>query len=192
MGQCEPVPTDTLDATAADRASGEAADCASWERITGHAIHTLAKEVMGLNEQLAEIDKLIATRFREHDLVEVIENIPGIGPLMGCEFLAAAAGVRSTYRVPRRHSRSSVSLGSAALRCLGGSNGSISTRNSFSTTHGGFPTTHEQRRPGSTSTHPEDCVARQRVEPSARETQSLPLWGCVEMTSARSATVGAK
>ncbi len=60
-------------------------------------IHTLAKEVMGLNEQRAEIDKLIAARFRDHDLAEVIESMPGVGPLMGAEFLAATVGDMSRY-----------------------------------------------------------------------------------------------
>ncbi|MEU7061933.1 IS110 family transposase [Streptomyces sp. NPDC046197] len=67
------------------------------EKITTQVIHALAKEVMGLNEQLAEIDKLIAARFREHELAEVIESMPGIGPLMGAEFLAATAGDMSRY-----------------------------------------------------------------------------------------------
>lgn len=67
------------------------------ESITAQVIHTLAKEVMGLNEQLVEIDKLIAARFREHGLAEVIESMPGIGPLMGAEFLAATAGDMSRY-----------------------------------------------------------------------------------------------
>ncbi|MFD7541996.1 IS110 family transposase [Streptomyces sp. NPDC059819] len=62
------------------------------EKITAQVIHTLAKEVMGLNEQIAEIDKLIAARFRDHDLAEVIVSMPGIGPLLGAEFLAATAG----------------------------------------------------------------------------------------------------
>lgn len=60
-------------------------------------IHTLAKEVMGINEQIAEIDKLIAARFREHELAEVISSMPGIGPLLGAEFLAATAGDMSRY-----------------------------------------------------------------------------------------------
>ncbi|MEV5989646.1 IS110 family transposase [Streptomyces sp. NPDC052051] len=67
------------------------------ERITAQVIHTLAKEVMGLNEQLAEIDKLVAARFREHDLAEVIESMPGIGPLMGAESLAATADDMNRY-----------------------------------------------------------------------------------------------
>ena len=64
---------------------------------TAATIHTLAKEVMDLNEQITEIDKLIAARFREHELAEVIESMPGIGPLMGAEFLAATAGDMSRY-----------------------------------------------------------------------------------------------
>ncbi|MDH6708802.1 transposase [Kitasatospora sp. MAA19] len=67
------------------------------EKIAAQVIHTLAKEVMGLNEQIAEIDKLIAARFRDHDLAEVIASMPGIGPLLGAEFLAATAGDMSRF-----------------------------------------------------------------------------------------------
>ncbi|MEU2957250.1 IS110 family transposase [Streptomyces xanthochromogenes] len=67
------------------------------EKITAQVIQTLAKEVMGLNEQITEIDKLIAARFREHELAEVISSMPGIGPLLGAEFLAATAGDMSRY-----------------------------------------------------------------------------------------------
>ncbi|MEZ0096343.1 transposase, partial [Streptacidiphilus sp. EB129] len=62
------------------------------EKIAAQVIHTLAKEVMDLNEQIAEIDKLIAARFRDHDLAEVIASMPSIGPLLGAEFLAATSG----------------------------------------------------------------------------------------------------
>lgn len=67
------------------------------EKVIAQVVHTLAKEVMGLNEQLTEIDKLIAARFREHGLAEVISSMPGIGPLMGAEFLAATAGDMGRY-----------------------------------------------------------------------------------------------
>ncbi len=72
------------------------------EKIAAQVIHTLAKEVMGLNEQITEIDKLIAARFREHELAEVITSMPGIGPLLGAEFLAATAGDRSRFSTPDR------------------------------------------------------------------------------------------
>jgi transposase len=84
-------------AEAALEAAGRQHTALPGERITAQVIHTLAKEVMGLNEQLADIDKLIAARFREHDLAEVIESMPGIGPLMGAEFLAATAGDMNRY-----------------------------------------------------------------------------------------------
>lgn len=67
------------------------------EKAIAQVIHTLAKEVMGLNEQITEIDKLIAARFREHELAEVISSMPGIGPLLGAEFLATTAGDMSRY-----------------------------------------------------------------------------------------------
>ncbi|PZG94450.1 IS110 family transposase [Streptomyces sp. NTH33] len=87
---------DTLAETAL-AAAGRQHTALPGEKITAQVIHTLAKEVMGLNEQLAEIDKLIAARFREHALAEVIESMPGIGPLMGAEFLAATAGDMNRY-----------------------------------------------------------------------------------------------
>jgi transposase len=67
------------------------------EKLTAQLIHTLAKEVMGLNEQITEIDKLIAARFYDHALAGVIARVPGIGPLLGAEFLAATAGDMSRF-----------------------------------------------------------------------------------------------
>jgi hypothetical protein len=40
-------------------------------------VHTLAKEVMSLNQQVAELDKAIETRFRDHHTFEVITSMPG-------------------------------------------------------------------------------------------------------------------
>ncbi|WP_274919660.1 IS110 family transposase [Streptomyces sp. WZ-12] len=84
-------------AEAALEAAGRQHTAVPGEKITAQVVHTLAKEVMGLNEQIAEIDKLIAARFRDHELAEVIESMPGIGPLMGAEFLAATAGDMSRF-----------------------------------------------------------------------------------------------
>jgi transposase len=65
-------------------------------------IHTLAKEVMALNEKVSEIDKLIKDRFREHELAEVMSSMPGIGPLLGAEFLAATDGDLTAFGTPDR------------------------------------------------------------------------------------------
>lgn len=62
------------------------------EKAIAKMIHTLAQEVITLNEKVTEIDKLIEGRFREHELAEVISSVPGIGPILGAEFLAAVGG----------------------------------------------------------------------------------------------------
>ncbi|MFG3001539.1 IS110 family transposase [Streptomyces sp. NPDC048340] len=62
------------------------------EKAIAKMVLTLAKEVMALNEKIAEIDKLIEGRFREHELAEVILSMPGMGPRLGAEFLAAVGG----------------------------------------------------------------------------------------------------
>jgi transposase len=60
-------------------------------------IHDLALEVISLNEKINTLDKLIAARFREHELAAVISSMPGIGPLLGAEFLAATGGSLSRF-----------------------------------------------------------------------------------------------
>ncbi|MGW7369451.1 IS110 family transposase [Streptomyces sp. NPDC054841] len=84
-------------AAAALEAAARQHTAVTGERAIAQVIHTLAKEVMTFNEQIAEIDKLIGARFREHDLAEVISSMPGIGPLLGAEFLAATAGDMSRF-----------------------------------------------------------------------------------------------
>ncbi|MFE9688085.1 IS110 family transposase [Streptomyces sp. NPDC006285] len=84
-------------AQAAVEAAGRQHTAVSGEKIAAQVIHTLAKEVMGLNEQIAEMDKLIAARFRDHELAEVISSMPGVGPLLGAEFLAATGGDMSRF-----------------------------------------------------------------------------------------------
>lgn len=72
----------------------------SGKKPTAQLVHTLAREVMRLNEQVAEIDKLIEALFREHKHAEVIASMPGIGPLLGAEFLAATGGDMTAFGTP--------------------------------------------------------------------------------------------
>lgn len=72
------------------------------ERAIAQRVHTLAKDVARLNEELAEIDKLIANRFREHRHAEVLASMPGIGPVLGAEFLAATGGDMDAFESPDR------------------------------------------------------------------------------------------
>ncbi|MGW7387143.1 IS110 family transposase [Streptomyces sp. NPDC054794] len=72
------------------------------ETMTALMVHGLAKEVMALNEKINEIDKLIEGRFRSHDQAEVIASLPGIGPLLGAEFLAATSADMTRFGTPDR------------------------------------------------------------------------------------------
>ncbi|MET8538498.1 IS110 family transposase [Streptomyces sp. NPDC005065] len=72
------------------------------ERLTSQMVHTLAKEVMALNQQVAELDKLIEARFRDHHHFDVITSMPGLGVILGAEFLAATGGDMSAFGTPDR------------------------------------------------------------------------------------------
>lgn len=79
-------------AKAAVEAAGRQHTAVAGEKAIAKMVHTLAREVMALNEKIAEIDKLIEGRFREHELAEVILSMPGMGPKLGAEFLVAIGG----------------------------------------------------------------------------------------------------
>ena len=70
------------------------------ERTIAKLVHTLAEEVMALNEQIREMDKLIEGRFREHELADIILSVPGIGATLGAEFLAAVGGNLDDFDSP--------------------------------------------------------------------------------------------
>lgn len=72
------------------------------EKLTARMVHTLAVEVTSLNQQVAELDKLIEARFREHHDFEVITSMPGLGVILGAEFLAAAGGDMTVFGTPDR------------------------------------------------------------------------------------------
>lgn len=72
------------------------------EELAAQLVRTLAQEVTSLNAQLAEVDRLIESRFREHKYAEVILSMPGIGPVLGAEFLAATGGDMAYFGTPDR------------------------------------------------------------------------------------------
>ncbi|WP_435799033.1 IS110 family transposase [Streptomyces avermitilis] len=72
------------------------------EKLTAQLVRTLAKEVMVLNQQITEVDKLIEARFRDHHTFEVITSMPGLGVILGAEFLAATGGDMAVFGTPDR------------------------------------------------------------------------------------------
>jgi transposase len=48
------------------------------------------------------MDKLIAARFREHEHAEILASVPGLGPILGAEFVAATGGDIDAFGTPDR------------------------------------------------------------------------------------------
>lgn len=67
------------------------------EKLTAELVHTLAQEVLSLNRQVTELDKAIETRFRDHHAFDVITSMPGLGIILGAEFLAATGGDMTVF-----------------------------------------------------------------------------------------------
>lgn len=62
------------------------------EQMAARLVAQLAEGVITLTEQIKDIDRLIEDRFHRHPSAEVITSLPGIGVLLGAEFLAATGG----------------------------------------------------------------------------------------------------
>ncbi|MFG2380551.1 IS110 family RNA-guided transposase [Streptomyces avermitilis] len=72
------------------------------EKTAAKMVHTLAREVMALDEEIAQTNALIEGRFREHPDAEVITSMPGIGDMLGAEFIAATGGDMAAFGSPDR------------------------------------------------------------------------------------------
>jgi transposase len=62
------------------------------ERTAAAMVRTLAAAVMALDEEIAHTDTLIEARFREHAHAVAITSLPGMGRLLGAEFIACTGG----------------------------------------------------------------------------------------------------
>ncbi|TGB08370.1 IS110 family transposase [Streptomyces sp. MZ04] len=72
------------------------------EKTAAKMVHTLAREVMALDQEIAGLEALIEGRFREHPDAEVITSMPGIGAMLGAEFIAATGGDMTAFGSPDR------------------------------------------------------------------------------------------
>jgi transposase len=62
------------------------------ETLAAAMVARIAKGVLALDEEIAELDSLIESRFNEHRHATVIRSLPGVGTLLGAEFIAATGG----------------------------------------------------------------------------------------------------
>ncbi|MFD0493578.1 IS110 family RNA-guided transposase [Streptomyces rhizosphaericus] len=99
------VRTLTVARNAADAAvsAGEAQHTVvPGEKTAAKMVRTLAREVMALDQEIAELEALIEGRFREHPDAGVITSMPGIGDMLGAEFIAATGGDMTAFGTPDR------------------------------------------------------------------------------------------
>jgi transposase len=67
------------------------------ERLAAQMVTRPAKGVIALDNEIAELDELIEARFRQHRHAEIITSLPGIGPRLGGEFLAATGADMTAF-----------------------------------------------------------------------------------------------
>ena len=72
------------------------------EKVAASVVAKLAREVTALDTEIAETDALIESRFRDHPHAEAILSMPGIGPVLGAEFIAYTGGDMSVFGSPDR------------------------------------------------------------------------------------------
>ncbi|GAA3205780.1 IS110 family transposase [Actinocorallia longicatena] len=99
------VRRDRIDAmvTAALRAAAAQTVALPGEATTVLLIKQMARKLLDLNREIKDTDRLIASRFREHPQAHIVESLPGMGPILGAEFLVATGGnVLAAFANPGR------------------------------------------------------------------------------------------
>jgi transposase len=72
------------------------------EQLAAALVGRQAEGVIALNQEIAELDALIEARFHQHPHAAVIRSLPGMGALLGAEFLAATGGQMDLFGTPDR------------------------------------------------------------------------------------------
>ncbi|PNG23749.1 IS110 family transposase [Streptomyces cahuitamycinicus] len=60
------------------------------EAVAAQIVADLAAQILSLDDRLKGVDRQIRERFRTHPQAEIIESLPGMGPILGAEFVVAA------------------------------------------------------------------------------------------------------
>jgi transposase len=79
-------------AAAAARAAQQQTVALPGEATTALLVQKLARQLLDLDREIKDTDKLLASRFRDHPQARIIESLPGMGPILGAQFLAATGG----------------------------------------------------------------------------------------------------
>ena len=58
--------------------------------VAASIVADLAAQILAIGSRISELDARITTTFRAHPQAEIIESLPGMGPILGAELIAAA------------------------------------------------------------------------------------------------------
>jgi transposase len=72
------------------------------EATTAVLVAGLSRQLLDLDRQIKDTTRLITERFRTHPQAAIIESLPGLGPLLGAEFVVATRGDLATFATPGR------------------------------------------------------------------------------------------
>jgi transposase len=70
------------------------------EAVTAPLIARLARQLLDLDREAKDLTKQIGDTFHAHPQAAVIESLPGLGPVLGAEFLVGTNGDLSAFRGP--------------------------------------------------------------------------------------------
>ncbi|MGW6793669.1 IS110 family transposase [Streptomyces chartreusis] len=101
LKKCGVKSTASLARTAVEAAESQATTLPG-EKVAADMVARIAKGVLALDAEIAELDALIVARFHDHPHAKVIETLPGMGPRLGAEFIAATGGVLTAFGTPDR------------------------------------------------------------------------------------------
>lgn len=72
------------------------------EATTAALVARLARRLLDLDREIKDTDKLLTNRFRTHPQAKIIESMPGMGPILGAEFIVATGGDLAAFGTPAR------------------------------------------------------------------------------------------
>jgi transposase len=72
------------------------------EPTTAAIIAQLARRLLDLDREIRDVGKLLTSRFRAHSQAAIIESMPGMGPILGANFIVATGGDVAGFGTPAR------------------------------------------------------------------------------------------
>jgi transposase len=72
------------------------------QRLAATMIARIAQQILDIQAELADLDAMIEDCFSQHPQAAKIRSMPGFGPFLGAELLAATNGALDSYQSPDR------------------------------------------------------------------------------------------